>query len=138
MTCQSAQELILECLDGHIGEEQQIRLDSHIAQCVTCRGFQEAQQVLDGALAGQNIAPQLSAAFQSQLARKIRVEKRRALQDWIPDMLHLGSGIVATAACFLWLPIAPTTVLTVGATLTLGGYILQTVFRFWLEDLEGL
>ena len=113
-------------------------LSSHIAQCDMCRGFQEAQRVLDAALAWHCVAPQLSAAFKSKLARKIRVEKRRALQEWIPDVLHLGGGIVATGACFLWLPVSPTAVLTVGATLTFGSYVLQTIFRFWLEDLEGL
>jgi anti-sigma factor RsiW len=138
MTCQGAQELILESLDGWIDEEQQTRLESHIAQCDACRSFQEAQRVLDGALAGHYVAPQLSAAFKSKLARKIRVEKRCALQEWIPDVLHLGGGIVATGACFLLLPVSPAVVLTTGAALTFGSYVLQTVFRFWLEDLEGL
>jgi len=138
MTCQAAQELILESLDGGIDKEQQTRLESHLAQCDVCRSFQEAQRALDGALADHYVAPQLSAAFKSKLSGKIRAEKKRALQEWIPDVLHLGGGIVATGACFLWLPVSPTTVLTVGATLTLGGYVLQTVFRFWLEDLEGL
>jgi hypothetical protein len=45
---------------------------------------------------------------------------------------------VATAACFLWLPVSPTAVLTVGIALTFVSYVLQTMFRFWLEDLEGL
>jgi predicted anti-sigma-YlaC factor YlaD len=138
MTCQAAQELILESLDGGIDKEQQTRLESHLAQCDLCQSFQEAQRVLDGALADHYVAPQLSAAFRSKLARKIRAEKRHALQEWIPDLLHLGGGIVATVASFLWLPVSPTAILTVGATLTLGGYVLQTIFRFWLEDLEGL
>ncbi len=75
MTCQAAQELILESLDGRIDEEQQTRLESHIAQCDMCRSFQEAQRVLDGALAGHYVAPQLSAAFRSKLARKIRARE---------------------------------------------------------------
>ena len=138
MTCQAAQELILESLDGGIDKEQQTRLESHLAQCDLCRSFQEAQRVLDGALAGHYVAPQLSAAFRSKLARKIRAEKRHALQEWIPDLLHLGGGIVATGACFLLLPVSPAVVLTTGAALTFGSYALQTIFRFWLEDLEGL
>ena len=138
MTCQAAEELILESLDCRFDEEQQIRLESHIAQCEMCRSFREAQRVLDAALASHCVAPQLSAAFKSKLARKIRIEKRRALQEWIPDLLHLGGGIVATGACSLWLPDSATAVLTFGATLTFGSYFLQTVFRFWLEDLEGL
>ena len=138
MTCQAAQELILESLDCRIDEEQQIRLESHIAQCETCRSFREAQRVLDAALASHCVAPQLSPAFKSKLARKISGEKRQALQEWIPDVLHLGGGIVATAACSLWLPVSAAVVLTFGAALTFVSYVLQTMFRFWLEDLEGL
>ncbi|MGH9427475.1 MAG: anti-sigma factor family protein [Terriglobia bacterium] len=138
MTCQAAQELILESLDCRIDEEQQTNLESHIAQCEICRCFQEAQLVLDGALAEHYVAPQLSAAFKAKLARKISAEKRHALQEWIPDVLHLGGGIVATVACFLWLPVSPAAVLTVGVALTFVSYVVQTIFRFWLEDLEGL
>ena len=100
MTCQAAQELILESLDCRIDEEQQIRLESHLAQCEMCRSFREAQRELDAALAAHCVAPQLSPAFRSKLAHKIRREKRQALQEWLPDLLHLGGGIVATTACF--------------------------------------
>lgn len=138
MTCQAAQELILESLDCRIDEDQQTRLGSHIAQCETCRSFQKAQLVLDGALAGHCVAPQLSAAFKAKLAQKIRAEKRLALQEWIPEMLHLGGGAVATAGCLLWLPFSPAVILTVGVALTFVSYVVQTIFRFWFEDLEGL
>ena len=138
MTCQAAQELILECLDCRLDSEQQTSLESHIAQCEMCRSFREAQLVLDGALAGHYAAPQLSAAFKSKLAQKINAEKKQVVQEWLPDLLHLGGGIVATAVCFLWLPVSSTVVLIVGITLTFGSYVLQTMFRFWLEDLEGL
>ena len=138
MTCQTAQELILEGFDCRIDEEQQTRLESHIAQCEMCRSFREAQRVLDAALAAHCVAPQLSPAFRSKLAHRIRGEKRQALQEWLPDLLHLGGGIVATTACFLWLPVAPAVVFTIGIALTFFSYVLQTMFRFWLEDLEGL
>jgi hypothetical protein len=138
MTCQAAQELILESLDCRIGEEQQIRLESHIAQCQMCRSFWEAQAVLDTALAAHCLAPQLSPAFRSKLADRIRGEKRQALQECLPDLLHLGGGIVATTACVLWLPVSPAVVFTGGIAFTFVSYVLQTMFRFWLEDLEGL
>ena len=138
MTCQTAQELILENLDCRIDEEQQIRLETHIAECEECRSFWEAQRVLDAALAAHCVPPQLSPAFRSKLAHRINGEKRRALQEWLPDLVHLGGGIVATTACFVWLPVAPTVVFTVGIALTFFSYVLQTMFRFWLEDLEGL
>ena len=138
MTCQAAQELILECLDCRIDEEQQIRLESHIAQCQTCRSFRETQGVLDAALVAHCTAPQLSPTFRSKLADKIRGEKRQALQEWLPDLLHLGGGIAATATGVLWLSVSPAVVLTVGIALTFFSYVLQTMFRFWLEDLEGL
>ena len=138
MTCQTAQELILEGFDCRIDEEQQTRLESHIAQCEMCRSFREAQRVLDAALASHCVAPQLSPTFRSTLARKISGEKRKALQEWLPDILHLGGGTVATTACVLWLPVSPAVVFTGGIALTFVSYALQTMFRFWLEDLEGL
>jgi putative zinc finger protein len=138
MTCQSAQELILEGLDCRIDGEQKIRLESHIAQCETCRSFWEAQRDLDAALTAHCVAPELSPAFRSKLAHKISGEKKGAFQEWLPDVLHLGGGIVATTACFVWLPVAPAVVFTVGIALTFFSYVLQTMFRFLLEDLEGL
>jgi len=138
MRCQAAQELILESLDCRLDGEQQNSVESHIAQCEMCRSFREAQLVLDGALAAHYVAPQLGSTFRTTLAHRISGEKRRALQEWLPDLVHLGGGIVATAVCFLWLPVSPTAVLTVGIALTFVSYVLQTMFRFWLEDLEGL
>jgi len=138
MKCQTAQELILESLDRSIDAEQKTRLESHIAECEMCQSFWEAQRVLDAALAAHCVAPQLSSTFRTKLAHNISGEKRRALQEWLPDLVHLGGGIVATALCFLWLPVAPAVVFTVGIALTFVSYVLQTMFRFWLEDLEGL
>ena len=138
MTCQTAQELILESLDCQIDEEEQIRLESHIAQCQLCRSFREAQGVLDAALAAHCVAHQLSPAFRLKLAHKISSQKRQALQEWLPDVLHLGGGTVATTACVLWLPLSPAVVFAVGGALTFVSYVLQTMFRFWLEELEGL
>jgi hypothetical protein len=54
MTCQTAQELILESLDCQIDEEQKIRLELHIAECDLCRSFGKAQRVLDAALAAHD------------------------------------------------------------------------------------
>ena len=138
MTCQAAQELILESLDSRLDAGQQNIVESHIAQCEMCRSFRDAHHGLDAALAAYCVAPQLSSTFRTKLAHRISGEKRRALQEWLPDLVHLGGGIVATAACFLWLPVSPTAVLTVGIALTFVSYVLQTMFRFWLEDLEGL
>jgi hypothetical protein len=138
MTCQGAQALILEGLDRRLDAEQQISLDAHIARCDVCQSFQESQQALDEALATHCVAPQLSAGFRSELAHKIRAEKRRAFQEWVPDLLHLGGGILATGACMLWMPFSAGVVLTIGIALTSVSYVLQTMFRFWLEDLEGL
>jgi hypothetical protein len=76
MTCQAAQELILEDLDCGIDAERQISLESHIAGCEMCWNFREAQQVLDATLATHCATPQLSATFSSDLAHKIRAEKR--------------------------------------------------------------
>ena len=103
-----------------------------------CRSFREAQQVLDATLAAHCVPPQLSAVFRSELAGEIRAEKRRAFEEWVPDLLHLGGGILATAACMLWMPFSARVVLTIGIALTSVSYVLQTMFRFWLEDLEGL
>jgi len=138
MTCQAAQELILENLDGKVDEEQRIGLESHLTRCDMCRSFWEAQRELDAVLAAHCVAPELSSAFRSGLAQKIRREKKQALQEWLPDLLHFGGGVLAMAACFLWLPVAPALIFTVGLALTFFSYVLQTVFRFWLEDLEGL
>ena len=138
MTCQTAAELILENMDCLLTGERKAELESHLLQCQACRSFHRAQVTLDLALSNSQIAPQLSPAFGVRLNQKLRAEKRRVLWQWLPDLLHIGGGILATAACVVWFPFAAWLTLGVGALFTLGSYTLQTVLRFWLEDLEGL
>jgi len=38
----------------------------------------------------------------------------------------------------LWMPFSAGVVFPIGIALTSVSYVLQTMFRFWLEDLEGL
>lgn len=138
MNCQTAHELILETLDSRFDAEEDSSLQAHLAQCEMCRSFWEAQRAVDAALAAHIVAPLLSAAFKSNLERKIGAERKQALQAWVPDLLHIGGGILATAACFFWMSVSPAVVITAGIALTLVSYAVQTMLRFWLENLEGL
>ena len=139
MTCQAAQELILESLDCRIDEEQQIRLESHIAQCEMCRSFREVQRVLDAALAFHCVAPQLSPAFRSKLAREDQRSRRgRRVRNGSQTCSILAAGLWPRQPVFCGCLFHPPQSLTVGIALTFVSYALQTMFRFWLEDLEGL
>jgi hypothetical protein len=138
VNCLSAQELILESLDSPLSEGQRRDLELHLSGCEQCQRFQEVQLALDQALAAHYVAAPLSAAFQTELKRKVRADRCRALWDWIPDLIHVGGGVLLTVGCVWLLPAPASLVLAAGFAFTVGSYLLQTLFGFWLEELEGL
>jgi Putative zinc-finger len=138
MNCRSVEELILENLDAPLTDERGIELEAHVAACGSCRRFLDQQLELQRMLAARYTAPALSAQFRKGLRRRVGADKRRAIWHAMPDILHLAGGFAATAVCVWLVPLPAPIVASSGVAFTLGTYLLETLVRFTLEELDGV
>jgi hypothetical protein len=138
MLCHSAEEMILDAFCTSLTEDEQQALYQHLSGCEECRHFQETQQVLDQRL--EEHFAGLAPGLNSSPARMPQIRKERWLPAWdiLPDILHIGSGLLLTAGCIWLLPLPPHPVWRIGLGATLVSYLLQTLFRAYLEDMEQL
>jgi hypothetical protein len=134
MTCREIEDLILESLEAPTAQHPLI--SEHLRSCASCRVFQQTQLALDASLATRYIAPAISADFDQELRRRIAAERRRALWESAPDLLHLGGGLAGSAVCAWLMPEAAGKVIFFGAGFTLTAYVLQILVRGWLEQAE--
>jgi hypothetical protein len=137
MNCRDAQDWILEAVEpGRDSQRYAEDLRQHLTGCATCRSFLAVHNELDLRLARAIPAPALSPTFRSGLRKQIRREPLRVWPDLLPDIVHLGSCGAATLVCALLLPFPAGATLTAGAAVTAATYLIQTVFRNSLEEIE--
>jgi hypothetical protein len=129
MDCRQAQDEILEMFDGSPSAAVHV----HLAGCAACAAFLKRQTELDRQLSHLLDAPELSAGFRSGLRRRIRRESARLWPEALPDLVHVGSCLAATAVCAVALPVGPGPVLATGALITGGTYAIALVARSWLD-----
>ena len=134
MKCAEAEELILESLDGPLDAANAGALADHLAQCASCREFQRTQSELDVSLARFHMAPALSPGFEAELRRRVTAERRHALLDYLPDVLHLGGGLGTSLVCAWLLPFSREAVLLVGAVSTVSAYLVLAFLRNLFDD----
>ena len=143
MDCLQVQEAILDAFEQRGATEH--NLDAHIASCPACAAFAARQQALDARLSAlfpPPAAPTLSPAFRAGLRQRLQREKpvpqappRTAWLDAMPDVLHLASWGVATAASVALLPFDAMTIVGVGAAAATVTYVLLIAVRETIEDL---
>lgn len=131
MTCREIEERILE---SEVQPSSDAAVVAHVDGCEVCRAFQQSQVSLDAMLAARYIAPAPSAGFDKVLAQRIEADRRRALWDYLPDLLHLGGGVAASAVCAWLLPAAAGRVLAIGVGITVAAYLLQMLVRGWIDQ----
>lgn len=134
MSCAEAEELILESLDAPLDAASERSLTSHLGHCAACRELQQTQRALDVSLANFHQAPALSPEFDAGLRRKVAAERRRALLEYVPDLLHVGGGLATSLACAWLLPFSRDVVLAVGAASTFSAYLLLVFLRSLFDD----
>ena len=135
MDCRKAQEEILESLAG--GDVVPVEIDAHVAACPDCAAFAAKQTALDIRLSVALKPPELSPAFRSVLRKRIRRETKRLWPEWLPDLVHFASCGLATLLCAFLLPFAATTILSIGAAVTIVAYLLMTAVRISFEGDRG-
>ena len=141
MTCADVQEKILEAFEttGADAAVRQRTIDAHVASCPACATFAARQRALDARLGASLAPPALSPAFRAGVRQRIRHEAvqqaPRGWMDAMPDVLHLASWGVATAAGMKLLPFDAITTAGVGTMAAVVTYLLLMVVREAIEDL---
>lgn len=136
MDCQRVQEAILDAF-GEPGATRHT-IDAHVASCPSCAAFAARQRALDARLGALLAPPALSPAFRAGLRQRIRQDAQPAPRGWMdamPDVLHLASWGVATAAGMVLLPFDGVTIAGVGTLAAALSYLLLMVVRETIEDL---
>ena len=125
MTCDEAQEAVFDAIDD--GRVPGGPLALHLAGCPRCAELFESQRVLDRQLTEAFPSPTLSASFRPALRRRIRRERAPTWWPALPETVHLGACLVATAVCALTLPLPPATTVALGVLGTGLSYVLLVV-----------
>jgi len=129
MNCEDVRDAILESVDSAVLTDAAA---GHLASCPACTRFHESQLCLHGALKRHYAPPNLSAAFEHQLRRKVDKERRAKRWSFAPDLLPIGAGVATTLACAALVPHA--SVLGAGLGFTLLTCLMRSMVGMWLED----
>ena len=135
MTCREAEELILESIDLPLDHPRQHALDAHAAGCAQCRQFRQTQLALDDSLVSHFAAATLSAEFELALQQRVAAERRRAMWEYAPDLLHLSGGLAGSLVCAWLLPFSASVVIAAGLAFTVVAYFFQVLLRSMIEEL---
>lgn len=136
MSCEEAQETLLDSLDGPIAVEVYLAMEDHIASCEACRRFDQVQRSLDSRLAAALPVMSLSPGFRSSLRMRLNDHQSSTWPESLPDIAHLAGCALAMALLLLVMPQYSRAVLLAGTGFTLVTYFLQAVLRSSLEKLE--
>ena len=136
MTCQQAEDKLLDFLAEPMSADVGRALEDHIARCATCREFANFRQLLDTRLMAAVSPVSLSPEFRATLREKVQ---RNRVRDWpesLPDIAHL-LGCTLAILLLLWaVPQYSRTILLAGTAFTMITYFVQAVIRSSLERPE--
>ncbi|HEX3717266.1 MAG TPA: zf-HC2 domain-containing protein [Verrucomicrobiae bacterium] len=105
MSCEETELRILEHQENQLSPALREKMETHLADCASCRMFARQLQRLDAALSAGIQTPVLSANFDQRLAERIgvgsrilseaeRAERKRALQaEFEAGQARLGRGL---------------------------------------------
>jgi hypothetical protein len=106
MSCEEFELRILEQQENQLAPAQREEIETHLADCASCRMFARQLQRLDAALSANILSPVLSANFDQRLAARIRVgptilseaervERKRVLQaEFEAGQARIGRGLM--------------------------------------------
>jgi hypothetical protein len=135
MNCADVREAIVESFDVP-GTALHSAAMEHMTACASCTEFHAAQQNLHSALMQRFVPPNLSADFSRQLRTKVKDEQRRRLWNFVPDVVHIAIGILASVVCAVVIPDQAVGVLAVGLGFTLFAYVVQTLVGILFDSEE--
>jgi anti-sigma factor RsiW len=134
--CERVRASLLEAFDEPHALGRAAGVERHLRSCESCQAFASRHQQLDAQLASALRPPSLGPAFRVNLRRRVG---REITSDWyekLPDIMHVGSCVVATGVYAVLMPADLWTTVMVGATGTLLTYPIMNMVRSWLEGLD--
>lgn len=137
MSCDEAQDRILQRVDGMLGAHEVESLDAHIADCAECAQFELQQLDLDSRLSAALPPLQLGSDFRAAVQRRIdAAEPKQPWIDVLPDYAHLAGCAIATTVTVAMFPAYASIIISVGAITTVFTYLAQTMLGSALDEMD--
>jgi hypothetical protein len=133
MTCQDAEELLLESFDEAPAPVLRRALDAHVAGCRECSAFAAQLRVVDTELAAVLTPPAVPASLAPGIHARVRRERIAALAENLPDIIHLAGCGAATVASAALLPFDARITIAAGIGLTCITYVFMALVRWSIE-----
>ena len=136
MTCAEVEEHLLEAVDGPLPDEVRAAVDAHAGGCAACAAFAVRLRQIDVDLAAALPSPPAPPAIAREVRTRIRRERRAAIGESLPDLIHLGGCGLATAISAALLPIEVSVTIAAGLAFTSATYVAMAVVRWSLEAVD--
>ena len=136
MTCQEAEEMLLESFDEPATPVVRRALDAHVAGCRACSAFAAQLRAVDAKLAAILKAPAVPASRAPGIRGRVRRERVAALTENLPDIIHLAGCGAVTVGCAALLPFDPRITIAAGLGITCVTYVFMALVRWSIESLN--
>ena len=136
MTCREAEEHLLESFDDALAGDVRRALDGHVATCAGCTAFAAGLQAADAQLTAALPPAPPPASIAVTVRARVRRERRAAIRESLPDLIHLTGCSVVTVLCAALLPIQSMVTIAAGVGFTCLTYGCMAAVRWSLEALE--
>jgi hypothetical protein len=133
MTCQEAEELLLESFDEPAAPSVRRALDAHVAGCRGCSAFAAQLRAVDAELAAVLKLPAVPASLAPGIRARVHRERITALAENLPDIIHLAGCGVATVVCAALLPLDTPITIAAGLGFTCVTYVFMAFVRWTIE-----
>jgi hypothetical protein len=133
MTCQEAEELLLESFDEPTPPVIRRALNAHVEGCRGCSAFATQLRAVDTELAAVLKPPAVPATLAPGIHARVRRERIAALAENLPDIIHLAGCGAATALSAALLPFDAAVTAAAGLGFTCVTYVFMAVVRWSLE-----
>jgi len=136
MTCEEAEELLLESFDEAPAPVLRRALDAHVAGCRGCTAFAAQLRTVDAQLGAALSPPAIPASLAPAIRAQVRRERVATMVESLPDIIHLAGCGLATLVSAALLPIDPPITIAAGLGLTCVTYVFMAVVRWSIESLD--
>ena len=136
MTCEEAEELLLESFDEAPAPVLRRALDAHVAGCRQCSAFAAQLRAVDVELTAALKPADAPASLAPAVRARVRRERITAVTDNLPDIIHLAGCGVATVVCAALLPFDPRVTIAAGLGFTCVTYVFMAMVRWSIESLD--
>ena len=133
MTCQEAEELLLESFDEPAAAVVRRALDAHVAGCRACSAFAVQLRAVDAELAAVLTPAAVPASLAPGIRARVRRERITTVPENLPDIIHLAGCGAATVVSAALLPVDARITIAAGLGFTCVTYVFMAVMRWSIE-----